>query len=174
MFKKSALPLTVFSLFFFLVTLSHAAEYINVHCWAFSCAWDFENFMKQDDSQRHSLDIGGGHYRYVAPVYFPPSATGKIVKMLSARIIDNAYDGYVVITLYRVNLWTGLRDEVLMINSGYLATPGEVVLQDWTAPLWRYRIIDNSKFSWVLEYDIHQTSYIIQDINLRAVRIKYE
>ena len=168
--KKSRSIVCLFFMFFILVTVSKAADYVIIPAMAFNSDASIEEFFKAEESYKSYIYVTKKGQIAYAPVYFPSDARGKNVKRMSALVFDDSATGYLVVHLRKVDLRTGNYYSVFSINSndeGRSST--EKLLHDRTGTNKR---IDNSRYGWYLLV-YFWGSYVDEEIRLYEVRIKY-
>jgi hypothetical protein len=176
MIKKSILILGVIFLLVFSPTLVGQAEFVIVPPSAFNCMTGFGNWVKSDGAEQYLYIKGGVEEMdriYMAPVYFPPSATGKKVKRMSVTVLDDSNTAGISVRLRKTDLLTGDNHWlVFFVGTGLGDTPGKVLLHDSTTT--ESRKINNKRWAWDLMVAFEFVPSPEDSLRLYSVRIKFE
>ena len=114
-------------------------------------AWN--DYDEVDVEKQFYGSTSGTNYVYVttdnnvlvAPVLFPPDATGYVYKLF-ATLYDFSTSGYIKLTLRKVNIINGSAYTTAEINTGASAASNNWVLFKKKASA--YKAIDNTKYGW--------------------------
>lgn len=176
MIKKSILILCLIILLALSPTLVGQSEFVIVPPSAFNCMTSSGNWIKSDGAEQYLYITGGVAEMdriYMAPVYFPPSATGKKVKRLSVTVLDNSSTAGISVRLRKTDIQTGNNHWVVFfVGTGLGDTPGKVLLHDNTTT--EGRRINNKTWAWDLLVAFEFVPSPEDSLRLYSVRIKYE
>lgn len=145
--------------------------WITIPAVAFNCrstAGDWGFFIGAE----HYLQIlSSNETNFVAPVVFPPDAQGLKVTELNATVYDNNPDSFIEVSLFRVNRYEGIRQDVFHeTTSPSESTPGKTRIVDKTGG---NRLIDNEKFAWYIHFSV-SLNFHYTNQRLYCVRIRYQ
>ena len=176
MFKRPILMMGVFFLLAFSSTLMGQAEFVIVPPSAFNCMTSSGSWVKSDGAEQYLYITGGVDIMdriYYAPIYFPPSATGKKVKKMSVTVLDNSDTAGISVRLRKTDLVNGDNHWVVfVVGTGLEETPGKVLLHDNTTT--EGRTINNKRWAWDLVVAFEFVPSPDDALRVYCVRIKYE
>ena len=176
MIKKSILLPCIIFLLTYSQTLMSQAEFIIVPPSAFNCMTNSGKWIKSDSTEQYLYITGGVDIIdriYMAPVYFPPSATGKKVKRMSVTLLDENDAAGISVRLRKTDLRDGNNHGlVFFVGTGLEDMPGKVLLHDNTTD--EGRTINNKKWAWDLLVAFEFVPSPEDSLRVYCVRIKYE
>lgn len=176
MIKKSILIHCAIFLLAFSATLMGQAEFVIVPPSAFNCMTGSGDWVKSDGAEQYLYIRGGVNDMdriYMAPVYFPPSATGKKVIRMSVMVLDGSSTAGIAVRLRKTDILTGDNHwVVLSVATDLVGAPGKVLLHDHTTT--EGRTIDNNRWAWDLAVFFEFVPSPEDSLRLYSIRIKYE
>ena len=176
MIKKSILIPGVILLLAISPTLMGQPEFVIVPPSAFNCMTGSGNWIKSDGAEQYLYITAGVDIAdriYMAPVYFPPSATGKKVRRMSVTVSDESNAAGISVRLRKTDLVNGNNHWVaFFVGTGLEDTPGKVLLHDNTTT--EGRNINNRRWAWDLLVSFEFVPSPADSLRLYCVRIKYE
>ena len=176
MIKKPIFILGVFFLLAFSPTLMGQSEFVIVPPSAFNCMTSSGSWIKSDGAEQYLYITGGVDIMdriYIAPVYFPPSATGKKVKRMSVTVLDDSDTAGIAVRLRKTDLVNGNNHWVVFsVVTDLEETPGKLLLHDNTTS--EGRTINNRRWAWDLVVVFEFVPSPEDSLRIYSVRIKYE
>jgi len=176
MIKKLIFSLGVFFLLAFSPTLMGQSEFVIVPPSAFNCMTSGGGWVKSDSAEQYLYITAGADFldrTYIAPVYFPPSATGKKVKKMSVTVLDGSDAAGIAVRLRKTDLTDGNNHwNVFFVGTGFYEALGKQLLHDNATS--ENRTINNRRWAWDIVVTFEFVPSPEDALRVYSVRIKFE
>jgi hypothetical protein len=159
---------------FFITAVIHADQYYDQYSGnSFQPQFSSSTFVKAGDGSIYHNDDFDDFYFCPASFSVPDGST-YFIKSLGIRYKDNLTDGYLLVRLKRLNLYTGNSHTVASWNSGTLDS-NPIIQTHSQGTETGYKLVDTKKFAYWLEIRFYRDGITNPSTNLMIyqVRIHY-
>lgn len=120
----------------------------------------------------NSVSVQTTSHALLAPVSFPDSANGMQVTRLSCTVWDNSVSGRILVSLLKVDRWTGSAHRVGKLETGLTQASNSLQYLNLPKSQMMARGIDNNRWAWYLEVYFSEGYPTL--LQLYHVTIRYE